>query len=163
MIDYFLGSSRPFLEGMGVEPSRLPSRADWLRAALADHERPDADKSRFYVAWLHDGELVGHSSLSHITPGETGLCHLHLWRPVLRRSGRGAAFLAASIDIYFERFGLKTVACQPYAENPAANRVLTKLGFRLVRRYRTVPSDIAFEQDVNRHEIDRAEWSALRG
>jgi RimJ/RimL family protein N-acetyltransferase len=74
----------------------------------------------------------------------------------------GRVLLARSIDLYFKRFRLETVECEPYAENPAPNRVLTRLGFRWVRRYRTVPSNIAFEQDVNHYELDRGEWEARR-
>ena len=74
----------------------------------------------------------------------------------------GAMFLANSIDLYFERFALESIASEPNADNPAPNRVLRKLGFRLIRRYRTVPTSIAMEQDVNRYEIGREEWAARR-
>ena len=83
-----------------------------------------------------------------------------LWRA--GRSGMGSAFLAASIDMYFERFDLQRLASEPYAENRAPNRALPKLGFRLVERFRGVPTGIAFEQDVNRWEITREEWLARR-
>jgi len=162
MVDYFLGGNEEFLTGMGVDLAKLPTRAEWLRAALADHERPDAETQRFFVAWLFEGRIVGHSSISHIATGETAHCHLHLWKPGLRKSGMGSAFLSGSIDIYFERFALKSLASEPYAENPAPNRALPKLGFRFVRRYRTVPTGMAFEQDVNRYEITRDEWITLR-
>lgn len=32
-----------------------------------------------------------------------------------------------------------------------ANRVMPKSGFRFIKRYRTVPGPINFEQDVNRY------------
>ena len=41
-----------------------------------------------------------------------------------------------------------------YAENPGPNRTLAKLGFRLIKRYRTVPGIINFEQEVNRYVMD---------
>lgn len=66
------------------------------------------------------------------------------------------------MDIYFERFRLEKIASEPYAENGAPGRVLERLGFRHVKRYRTVPSSIANEQDVDRWEITRAAWSAGR-
>jgi hypothetical protein len=37
--------------------------------------------------------------------------------------------------------------------------VLEKLGFRFVRRYRTIPGVIAYEQDVNRYELKRPNQS----
>ena len=162
MIEYFVGADEPFLRGMGVDPALLPSRDAWLEACLADHERDDPEKERFYLAWRHDGELIGHSSLSHIEPGRVGHVHLHMWVPSRRRKGLGAALVAASIDLYIARFGLETVASEPYAGNAAPNRTLERLGFRHVRRYRTVPSAIAPEQDVNRWEITSADWSARR-
>jgi [ribosomal protein S5]-alanine N-acetyltransferase len=58
-----------------------------------------------------------------------------------------------SASFYFERFDLKKLVCEPFAENPAANRVLEKLGFKFVRRYKTTPTEIAYEQEVNRYEL----------
>jgi hypothetical protein len=37
--------------------------------------------------------------------------------------------------------------------------VLEKLGFAFIRRYRTTPGVIAYEQDVNRYELRRANQS----
>ena len=62
------------------------------------------------------------------------------------------------MDFYFERFALETIACEPYAENRAPNRLLERLRFDLVKRYRTVPSAIAHEQQVNRWEMTRQAW-----
>jgi len=162
MVDYFVTSSESFLLGMGVEVSKLPTREAWLEDVLADHERADPDRNRFYVAWLVDGELVGHSSISHITFGQTANCHMHMWRPTLRRSGHGVEFMARSIDLYFTRFRLMTLGCEPYAENPAPNAALTKLGFKPTRRFRTVPSKIAIEQEVQRYEVSRDRWFDMR-
>lgn len=158
MIDYFVGGGDAFLRGMGVDVARVPDREAWLALALADHARSDGEKERFFVAWLADGELVGHSSISHIELGRTAHVHMHLWRVALRGAGLGPELLGRSIDLVFERFALESLACEPYAENPGPNRVLPRLGFRLVRRYRTVPTGIAFEQYVNRWTIGREAW-----
>jgi RimJ/RimL family protein N-acetyltransferase len=160
MIDYFLESSEEFPVRMGIDLALVPSRESWLQATLIDAERPDLDKERFYVGWYADGKLVGHSSISHIEHGKTAHCHLHLWDGSLRRSGIGPAFLAQSIDLYFERFALRTIASEPHAHNPAPNRALPKLGFRLVRRYRTVATSMSGELEVCRYEIGREEWAA---
>lgn len=162
MIDYFVGGDESFLRGMGVNPALLPTREAWLAACLADHARPDEEKDRLYLAWRLDDELVGHSSISHIEPGHVANLHLHLWIPTRRRHGLGTALVAASMAIYFERYRLRTLASEPYAGNPAPNRTLERLGFRHVKRYRTVPSSIADEQDVNRWEVTRETWEATR-
>ena len=159
MIDYFVGADPAFLRGMGVDPARLPSRAAWLAAALADHQRPDAQRERIYLAWLVDGALVGHSSASHIEVGAEAHVHLHLWMRDLRRAGLGTRLFARSIEHYFERLELERVVCEPSAANPGPNRTLARLGFRFVRTYRTVPTNMALEQDVSRYEVTRAEWA----
>ena len=81
--------------------------------------------------------------------------HLHLWNSQLRRAGLGTEFVRRSATFYFERFNLQKLVCEPRAENPAPNRVLEKLGFAFVRRHRTTPGVIAYEQDVNRYELRR--------
>jgi len=158
MVDYYLGLGAEGQLAMGIDPERLPERDAWVATVRADLDKEDAERERYYVAWLLDDERVGHSSLSHIEVGVKGHCHLHLWRPELRRAGVGPLLLARSIDLYFERFDLATVVCEPRAENPAPNRALPKLGFRLVKRYRTTPTSMAYEQDIHRWEVTREEW-----
>jgi RimJ/RimL family protein N-acetyltransferase len=162
MIDYFLEGGEAFLRGMGIDPGKVPERADWLARVTAEHPRPDDRKERFYVAWYLKGEPVGHSSISHIQHGASAHVHLHLWRPELRRSGLGTELVARSIDLYFERFRLERILCEPFAENPAPNRVMAGLGFRLLERRRMAPNPITFVQDVNRWEMTREEWAQGR-
>jgi hypothetical protein len=149
MVDYFLGADDAFLKGMGVARELLPSRKAWLQNLLLDHPRPDDQKDRLYVAWLCDEKLIGHSSVNRIQVGEDAFFHLHLWRPDLRKSGLGLELCRWSISIYFDRLRLQRLWSEPYAENPAPNRTLSKLGFQFVKRYRTVPGAINFEQEVN--------------
>jgi RimJ/RimL family protein N-acetyltransferase len=82
--------------------------------------------------------------------------HLHLWNAPIRRAGLGTELLRRSIRMFFRRFDLNSLYCEPYAENAAPNRVLSKAGFRLLKRYRTSPGLISFEQEVNRYGMDRA-------
>jgi RimJ/RimL family protein N-acetyltransferase len=155
MIDYFLGAEPDFLRGMGVDPARLPQRAIWLESAMGDHGLPDGERQRSYLAWIHDGTPVGHSSVNRITIGEQAFIHLHLWDGALRQSGLGTKFFKASATEFMRSLRLKRIYCEPYAENPAPNRVLLKSGFRFVKRYRTIPGDINFEQDVNQYVLER--------
>jgi RimJ/RimL family protein N-acetyltransferase len=155
MLDYFYKADDPFLRGMGVDRLKLPERDKWLDALLADHEKPDRERDRFYLVWLFRGRRVGHSSINEIVLGTEAFIHLHLWNSELRRAGLGTEFVRRSANFYFERFNLKKLVCEPSADNLAPNRVLEKLGFRFVRRYRTTPGVIAYEQDVNRYELRR--------
>jgi RimJ/RimL family protein N-acetyltransferase len=163
MIDYFREGSDEQLARMGVDRAKLPARADWFERVWRDHELPETDprRDRFFLAWLLGDEVVGHSSINQITWGQQANAHLHLWRADLRRNGIGGEFFRQSITFYFQRFHLELIIVEPYAENPAPNRVLEKLGFTFVARYRTVPGPVNFEQDVNRYEVDRATWASL--
>src|SRR5437764_11312456 len=155
MLDYFYMADDPFLRGMGVDRLKLPERDKWLDALLADHEKPYCERDRFYLVWRLRGTRVGHSSINKIVLGDEAFIHLHLWNSELRRAGLGTEFVRRSAAFYFERFNLEKLVSEPFAENPAPNRVLEKLGFAFVRRYRTVPGVIAFEQEVNRYELRR--------
>jgi RimJ/RimL family protein N-acetyltransferase len=155
MLDYFYKADDSFLRGMGVDRLKLPQRDKWLDALLADHDKPDEERDRFYLVWMFRGERVGHSSINKIVPGVEAYIHMHLWNSRLRRGGLGGEFVRQSAKFYFERFNLKKIICEPSAENVAPNRVLEKLGFAFVGRHRTVPGVIAYEQYVNRYELRR--------
>jgi RimJ/RimL family protein N-acetyltransferase len=160
MVDYFLNADDTFLKGMGVDTSKLPQREAWIEAVLIDHERDDEEKDRFYLAWVYQGTPVGHSSINQIKVGEEAFIHLHLWVERLRKAGLGSQFFAASAAAFMSRFRLKRLYCEPYAENPAPNRVVLKSGFRFVKRYRTTPGNITFEQDVNQYVLDSSDVGA---
>lgn len=151
MVDYFLSAEDTFLRGMGVDRSKLPSREDWVSAVLRDHDRPNDQKERAYLAWSYDDVAIGHSSINRIRIGEEAFIHLHLWSPPSRRGGLGTRFFSASAERFARDFSLKRLYCEPRAENAGPNHVLPKCGFVFVKRYRTIPGSINFEQDVNRY------------
>jgi len=154
MVDYFLQSSPEYLEGMGIDPSKMPDRSTWIDAAWADNFKSIAERDRVYLAWIFDGRLVGHSSINKIVPDEEASIHLHLWHPELRNSGMGASFFIRSANFFLRQFKFKKLYCEPYAYNPSPNRVLSRIGFQFIRQYRTTPGPTSFEQDVCRFELD---------
>jgi len=154
LLDYFLTADEPYLRGMGVDPQKLPRRAAWLERLLPDLTRPDEDKRTFYLGWDYQGNRVGHCNVNPLVYGDHAYVHLHLWDPAFRRAGLGTEFFRRSTEVFFRRFALRRLYCEPYADNPAPNRVLTKAGFRLVKRYRTIPGLINSEQDVNRYVME---------
>ena len=160
MVDYFLNADDAFLGAMGVARPLLPTRDAWLRDVLADHQLPDPEKDRLYVGWFYQGHQIGHSSVNRIRFGNDAFFHLHMWRTDLRKSGLGLRLCEQSIGIYFDRLHLRTLWCEPYAENPAPNRTLLKLGFEFIKRYRTVPGTINFEQEVNLYRKGEAALDA---
>ena len=154
VLDYFLGADEPFLRAMGVDPKKLPQRAAWLERLLPDLTRPDEQKHTFYLGWDYQGTRVGHCNLNPLVYGDHAYVHLHLWDPGARRAGLGTELLRRSIEVFLRRFALRRLYCEPYAENPAPNRILVKAGFRFIRRYRTIPGLINSEQDVNRYVLE---------
>jgi len=112
MLDYFYMADDPFLRGMGVDRLKLPERNKWLDALLVDHEKPDAERDRFYLVWIFRGQRVGHSSINKIVPGDEAFIHLHLWKSQLRRGGLGTEFVRRSASFYFKRFNLQKLVCE---------------------------------------------------
>ena len=157
MLDYLLEAEEPFLLAMGVDPERLPQREAWLAMLLPDLLRPDRQKQTFYLGWDCEGARIGHCNLNPLTYGERAHVHLHIWDARARRAGLGTELLRQSIRMFFQRSALQRLYCEPYAENAAPNRALAKAGFRFVKRYRTTPGLIQFEQEVNQYVIERAE------
>jgi ribosomal-protein-alanine N-acetyltransferase len=153
MLEYFYSGTDSFLRGMGIEPSRLPPREEWRARLLAQHGASDKEVERLYVIWLAGGERVGHSSVSDIRWGEEAFLHLHLWRTDLRKAGAGTEFVRQSARLYWDRLQLKKIYSEPYAHNPAPNRVFEKLGFENKGVTRKVPGRICFEQEVRRWEL----------
>lgn len=153
VVNYFHDADDAALLAMGVDRARLPARDGWLRRLASEVELGPRDQNTCYLIWRCDGVSVGHSSMNKIVYGEEGYAHLHLWDGCKRRRGLGTAFMQASIDIYIQRFSLKRVISEPYTENPGPNKLLPKLGFFFVKRYRTTPGLINFEQDVNRWQL----------
>ena len=160
MVDYFIQSSDAFLRGMGIDPAKLPTREDWVAEVWEDHHKPGPEKDRIYLAWIYEGELAGHSSINKIRWGEEASIHLHLWKSQLRRNRIGAEFFSRSVNYFFRNPGLEKLYCEPFAENPAPNKVLAKLGFTFVKTYQTIPGKICFEQFVNHWEFLRPHTDA---
>jgi len=50
-------------------------------------------------------------------------------------------------NTFIQKLELQRLYCEPYAESAAPNRVLAKLGFHLVKRYRTTPGIINFRAE----------------
>jgi RimJ/RimL family protein N-acetyltransferase len=155
VVDYFLNADERFLRGMGVDPDRLPDRAAWLTRLLPDLTRPDSQKQTFYLGWEYEGARVGHCNVNQLIYGDRAFLHLHLWDPGARRAGLGTHLLRRSIEVFFQRLALQRLYCEPYADNPAPNRVLIKAGFSFLKKHRTTPGLINFEQEVNRYVIER--------
>jgi RimJ/RimL family protein N-acetyltransferase len=140
---------------MGVDPSRLLSREAWRKRFDEEFAQPLDKRQRYVLAWLCDGQVVGFSSCDRIVFGDRANMHLHVFEEGKRRTGIGAPCVKQSVEIYFERFRLKRLFCEPNALNVAPNRTLAKAGFTYVKTYMTVPGPINVHQPVTQWLIER--------
>ena len=163
MLDYFFGADEAFLKGMGVDPTKLSTRESWLDRLLGDLDRDDRDKQTHFLGWFKHGAPIGHCNINKVKYGHEAYLHLHIWNLTFRKAGLGTELVRQSTNTFLRKFELQRLYCEPYADNPAPNRVLAKLEFRLVKRYRTTPGIINFEQEVNQYVIEREICSALDG
>jgi RimJ/RimL family protein N-acetyltransferase len=148
--DYWLLSEPAFLEGMGVDISKLPDRkglSDYLNEQL---RLPYHSKNSYALIWLYDGNPIGHCNLTDIIHGQEASMHLHMWNSDLRQKGIGTELLRSSLPWFFRNTNVKRLICEPYALNPAPIRTLPKVGFRFEKEYRTTPGSLSAEQLVQR-------------
>lgn len=152
-IAYFTRPSQADAERMGLDVDRVPSAAQMRSDLNAMVHAPQT--SSFVLAWCVDGTAIGHSSLKNIIIGGSGNMHLHMWRPDLRGKGYGARLFCLSALDFYERFNLKRIICEPKADNPPANRMLTKIGFPLILTHVAASSEISVVCELNRYDIRR--------
>ena len=161
IVGYFVDAEVDYLLDMGADPNKLPSREDWTTKLLEEFDKPIQEKEYFYVIWLIDGKAVGHSNINNIRFGLSATMHLHIWQAENRKRGSGLQFLRLTIPQYFHRFLLQTLICEPFAGNPAPNRILPQVGFDLAKTYETTPGVINLLQTVNRYEMTRERFDKL--
>ena len=161
VVDYFLDATPEFLESMGADYHKLPARSDWIVHLERNAHLPDKSKEYYYLLWKLNGEPVGHSNINEIKYGEHALMHLHLWQRSDRTKGLGTTCVKKSLPFYFDKFKLKQLICQPYAYNPAPNKVLKKVGFEFQKQFKTTPGKINFYQSVKRYVLTRSRFEKL--
>jgi RimJ/RimL family protein N-acetyltransferase len=146
------------LDRLSVDPNKIAAMIEGLARPL---QAPRKERVAERLMWELNGQAVGMSSLVNIRYGDYGEIHLHMIEPQLRRAGYGHRFFGMSLQQYFRRFELALIVCEPSARNPGPNRLLQRLGFTIAKTYRTIPSVINLEHEVNRYEIHPAHASRL--
>ena len=145
IVNYWMASTDAHLVGMGVDLKKVPNKED-LTIALT---HAITTKKSYAIIWEYNGEAVGHTNVNNFTVGKEAYMHIHLWKNNKRQKGLGLEFIRKSLPLYFNNLQLETVFCEPYALNPAANKVLRKIGFEFVKKHTTIPGSLNFEQEVN--------------
>ena len=159
--DYWLESESDFLIGMGVDLNKLPTRSGLQKMLTEQINTSIINKKSYALIWELNGKQIGHSNINGIEFGIQATMHLHLWKSINRKKGIGAELVRKSIPFYFENFKIEKLICEPYALNPAPNKTLEKIGFEFIKKYRTIPGSLNFEQDVNRWELTKEKFESL--
>lgn len=149
--DYWQNSDEAYLRGMGADINKLPDRNTFTQMLKKQLALPDNEKSSLALIIQVDGVPKGHCNVNKISFGREAFMHLHIWNPASRMKGLGLEMVKLSIPQFFRRLELQTLWCEPYAGNPGPNKTLTKAGFKFIKKYRTTPGPINFEQDVNQY------------
>ena len=154
-INYFHDSTDEYLEILGVDRARLPTREAWRAFYEEDDARPLSERLHYGVIWELDGETVGFSSSDQIEIGRQAFMHLHVTDPSRRQAGLGARFVGLSARHYFEVLQLQRLFSEPHALNVAPNRALQRAGFRYVSSQEGRPGPINRWQVSTRWVLER--------
>jgi ribosomal-protein-alanine N-acetyltransferase len=161
LADYWTKSDPEFMKSMGVDLDKIPRRDELMEMLSRQIGQSYAEKQSYAIIWQIDGKSSGHSNINKIIFGEEASMHLHLWNLPERKKGLGADFVRMTLPKYFNNFNLSKIYCEPYAFNEAPNRTMKNVGFDFIKRYRTVPGYLNFEQEVNRWEMNREKFNLL--
>jgi RimJ/RimL family protein N-acetyltransferase len=158
LINYWLNSDAEFLNGMGVDLSKIPAEQDWRAMLLEQLQQTYSEKKSYCIIWLLNETPVGHSNVNKIIFGQEAYMHLHIWYANVRQKGLGSAFVKMTLPYFFKNLELQKIYCEPFALNPAPNKTLEKKGFRFIKEYTTTPGWLNFEQPVKLWELTKQEF-----
>ncbi len=160
--NYWLKSDPDFLVGMGVDLEKLPKAESFHAMLINQISLPIEEKKSYALIWELDEKQIGHSNVNAIEFGVQAKMHLHLWQNENRKKGMGTTLVKKSLSYFFENLQLQKIICEPYALNPAPNKTLKKVGFDFIKKYRTTPGSINFEQEVNRWELTKEQFGKIK-
>jgi RimJ/RimL family protein N-acetyltransferase len=162
LVDYWMNADAATLAAMGADINKMPPREEWERMLTEQAKTPIKKRKSYCIIWEIGGEAVGHSNVNNIVFGQEATMHLHLWKADKRQKGAGTRLVKMTLPYFFENLELQTLYCEPYALNPAPNRVLENVGFIFVKKHTTTPGSITFEQEVNRWELTVERYREIR-
>ncbi len=93
IIDYFHNATRAFLQSLGVDQMKLPSRETWRAHYDREFALPIEQRRSFLVLWTLDAAPIGFSTADKIVIGEQAFMHLHIFDSGRRQQGHGAALV----------------------------------------------------------------------
>ncbi|TYP96042.1 RimJ/RimL family protein N-acetyltransferase [Tenacibaculum adriaticum] len=161
--NYFTKKPNDYWLNMGVDPTKLPNEEFWLNKLNEEYIKPLQEKNLFYLIWEINGEAVGHSNVNNIVFGEEAEMHLHIWNSENTKKGVGMNLLKLTIPMYFKVLKIEKLFCQPYAYNPAPNKVIPRLGFDFVKKHKPIPVGwIHLDDDMNRYVLSKEKFNSMK-
>lgn len=161
LVEYWSAASEEYLLSLGADPKKMPDSNSFKTMLETQIQTPLKQKKSYALIWELEGKQIGHTNVNDINFGNDAFMHLHLWNLGTRLKGLGHQLVKKSLPLYFETLQLKTLFCQPYAENTAPNKTLEKVGFSFVKTYRTIPGYLNFEQEVNLWKMTKEQFLNL--
>jgi RimJ/RimL family protein N-acetyltransferase len=134
ILDYWLNSPPGYLESIGVDPAKLPPRAEFERSLREKCEWPVAKRGVLVI--IYRGQAVGFHTLHPIAEGDYGIFHAHLWDESVRDRGIATVSYVKACHIFLNRFGLKRILFKTPIQNKGSIRVKEKLGIRYLHEER---------------------------
>ncbi len=159
--NYWLQAEPSFLQNMGVDIAKLPSREAFTNMLLQQLNTPVEQKNSYCFIWEISGVASGHCNTNPMIYGEEAFMHLHLWNKEKRQQGIGVKLLSLTLPYFFENLKLKRLFSEPYALNIAPHKTLQKAGFEFVKEYQTIPGSLSFEQPVKRWQMSDEKYKQL--
>ncbi len=161
IVQYWLHSPSDYLVNMGVDLNKLPKKFDLIKTLTNQLNLPVNKKQSYAFIWTLDKHPIGHCNVNKISFGEKAHMHLHIWDAKHRKKGFGYDFLKATVPLFFKDLQLKSLYCEPKASNEAPNKSIEKVGFKLLKRYSTIPGSLNFKQEVNQWVLAESDFKTI--
>jgi RimJ/RimL family protein N-acetyltransferase len=158
---YWVDSDPDHMVSMGVDLDKIPKRSQIQNMLMEQLSQDYSEKGTYALIWVVDGVPVGHCNVNKIEFGKKAYMHLHFWQSKYRAKGMGSNLLKMSLPYFFERLNLQELLCEPYALNPAPNKILEKIGFKFIKSHICVPGYLNFEQEVNTWGLTREDFESM--
>lgn len=161
LADYWFRAKPEFLRSMGVDLTKMPDREGFIQMLLEQLDTPLAQRRSYALAWLADGQPIGHTNTNPTFFGDYAHLHLHIWDEKYRKKGLGVQLVKMALPFFFEKLQLERLISEPYALNNGPNRTLERVGFELEKEYTTTPGFINFEQPVKRWVMTKENYERV--
>ena len=134
ILDYWFHSPPGFIEGMAVDPAKMPTEAQMeknLREKVGENKKLPSSKLNALII-CHDGQAIGMHTINPLIEGDHGIFHAHICNPEFRSRGLGMLSYPKACRIFIDRFNLKRIVFKTPVGNLGPIRVKEKLGIRQI-------------------------------